>query len=71
MRAVWLQGREPDPSDGRATLLTLTGEGERTVEALRRRLSDHITAGLASWPPDEAAAFARQLRRFVADGPFA
>lgn len=70
LEAAGLVRREPDPTDRRATLLALTEEGERTVGTLRRRLSGHITASLDSWPPDEAAAFARSLRRFVADGPF-
>lgn len=63
--------READPCDRRATLLVLTRTGETTVRILRERLSARITAGLASWPPDEAAAFAVSLRRFVTDGPFA
>ncbi|OKK17218.1 MarR family transcriptional regulator [Streptomyces sp. CB00455] len=71
LEAAGLVRREPDPSDKRATLLTLTDEGERTVEVLRRRLADHITAVLSSWPPAEAAAFAAHLRRFVASGIFA
>ncbi|MEV6028108.1 MarR family transcriptional regulator [Streptomyces sp. NPDC052036] len=62
--------REPDPADRRATLLALTSEGERTVEVLRRRLSAHIEASLASWSADEARTFADHLRRFVDDGPF-
>ncbi|MFE0377177.1 MarR family winged helix-turn-helix transcriptional regulator [Streptomyces inhibens] len=70
LEAAGLVRREPDPSDRRATLLALTDEGERAVETLRQRLSDHITASLSSWPADEAAAFASHLRRFVADGPF-
>lgn len=63
--------REPDPADRRATLLALTEEGERTVEILRRRLSAHIEASLASWPAGEAKTFARHLRRFITEGPFA
>jgi DNA-binding MarR family transcriptional regulator len=71
LEAAGLVRREPDPADGRATLLTLTAEGESAVETLRRRLADHITAGLASWPGGEVAAFAVHLRSFVTDGPFA
>ncbi|MET9361624.1 MarR family transcriptional regulator [Streptomyces sp. NPDC006632] len=70
LETAGLVRREPDPADRRATLLALTDEGEHTVAALRRRLSAHIEAGLASWPPGEAAAFARSLQRFVAEGPF-
>ncbi|MFJ1705922.1 MarR family winged helix-turn-helix transcriptional regulator [Kitasatospora sp. NPDC088346] len=63
--------REPDPADGRATLLDLTPAGHRIVAATRQRLAATIEASVASWPPDEAQAFARQLRRFVDEGPFA
>ena len=70
LEAAGLVRREPDPADRRATLLTLTDEGEDTVETLRRRLADHITAGLAAWPAAEATAFAAHLCRFVDDGPF-
>lgn len=49
LEAAGLVRRAPDPADRRATLLALTDEGERTVEELRRRLSDRISDGLASW----------------------
>ncbi|KOU39630.1 MarR family winged helix-turn-helix transcriptional regulator [Streptomyces sp. WM6378] len=70
LESAGLLRREPDPHDRRATLLALTDKGEQTVKALRQRLSDHIEASLASWPPGEAATFARHLHRFVTDGPF-
>ena len=63
--------REPDPADGRATLLILTDEGRRVVEVTRQRLATVFDDALSSWPPGEARSFARQLRRFIADGPFA
>jgi DNA-binding MarR family transcriptional regulator len=63
--------REPDPDDRRATLLALTEAGRQAVEATRQRLAAHIEESLASWPPDEARTFARQLQRFVTTGPFA
>ncbi|ONI77880.1 MarR family transcriptional regulator [Actinosynnema sp. ALI-1.44] len=63
--------REPDPLDRRATLLVLTEHGERAVDELRRRLAAHIAASLTTWPPGEAQAFARGLRRFITEGPFA
>lgn len=70
LETAGLVRREPDPVDRRATLLALTDEGERTVGIMRRRLSDHITASLASWPAGEAATFAGHLHRFVTAGPF-
>ncbi|GAA2747089.1 MarR family winged helix-turn-helix transcriptional regulator [Kitasatospora cinereorecta] len=63
--------RRPDPADGRATLLALTGEGTHLVAVTRQRLADAIEASLAAWPSADAEAFARYLRRFVDEGPFA
>ncbi|WP_190213152.1 MarR family winged helix-turn-helix transcriptional regulator [Kitasatospora indigofera] len=63
--------RRPDPADGRATLLALTDDGHAVVAATRRRLTDAVDASLAGWPPADARNFARLLRRFVDEGPFA
>ncbi|MGW6981469.1 MarR family winged helix-turn-helix transcriptional regulator [Streptomyces sp. NPDC054932] len=71
LEAAGLVRREPDPGDRRAHLLVLTEEGRRVVAELRARLAAHITTSLSSWPPGEAEAFARQLRRFTTEGPFA
>ncbi|WP_089106183.1 MarR family winged helix-turn-helix transcriptional regulator [Streptomyces hyaluromycini] len=62
--------REPDPADGRATLLVLTPTGEQAVQATRERLAQQISVALADWPDGEARAFARMLHRFTAEGPF-
>ncbi|MDH6132198.1 DNA-binding MarR family transcriptional regulator [Kitasatospora sp. MAA4] len=70
LEAAGLIRREPDPTDGRSVLLTLTERGTETVAVMRRRLAARITASLDSWPPDEARAFARSLRRFTEEGPF-
>lgn len=71
LEAAGLVRREADPDDRRAQLLVLTEEGRLAVTELRTRLAAHITASLSSWPPGEAEAFAHQLRRFTAEGPFA
>ncbi|WP_344071787.1 MarR family winged helix-turn-helix transcriptional regulator [Streptomyces crystallinus] len=71
LEAAGLVRREADPEDRRAQLLVLTEQGRHTVAELRGRLAAHITASLADWPPGEAEAFARRLRRFTAEGPFA
>ncbi|MFD0277895.1 MarR family winged helix-turn-helix transcriptional regulator [Kitasatospora sp. NPDC127111] len=63
--------RTADPDDRRATLLALTEDGERTVAVMRHRLAASIEDTLATWPPGEARAFARALRRFTEEGPFA
>ncbi|MCS0600471.1 MarR family transcriptional regulator [Streptomyces sp. LP11] len=75
-RASRLEGaglvrREPDPADRRAQLLVLTEPGRQAVAELRTRLAAHIMASLSAWPPGEAETFARQLRRFTLEGPFA
>lgn len=71
LEEVGLIRRAPDPSDRRAALLVLTAHGERTVEELRQRLAARIIESLSSWPPGEAETFARHLRRFITEGPFA
>ncbi len=63
--------RRPDPADGRATLLALTDDGHATVAVTRRRLAADIETALAGWPPEDARTFARLLRRFLDEGPFA
>ncbi|GAA3043454.1 hypothetical protein GCM10020229_63400 [Kitasatospora albolonga] len=63
--------REPDPADGRATLLALTPAGREVIATTRRRLAAAIESALADWPEEEARTFARLLHRFVAEGPFA
>ncbi|WP_431683199.1 MarR family winged helix-turn-helix transcriptional regulator [Kitasatospora sp. KL5] len=68
-RAGLLQ-RQPDPADGRATLLALTDGGHTVISATRQRLASGIEDSLATWPQADAQAFARLLRRFVDEGPF-
>ncbi|MFI6170723.1 MarR family winged helix-turn-helix transcriptional regulator [Nocardia sp. NPDC051052] len=62
--------RTPDPDDARATLLSLTGDGEQAVEAMRERLAGRLDRHLAAWPEHEARAFATALTRFVHEQPF-
>ncbi|MFB0619344.1 MarR family winged helix-turn-helix transcriptional regulator [Streptomyces sp. AGS-58] len=71
LEAAGLVHRRPDPTDRRAHLLHLTDQGKDAVSELRARLAAHITAGLSAWPPGEAESFARHLRLFTTDGPFA
>ncbi|MEU9045976.1 MULTISPECIES: MarR family transcriptional regulator [unclassified Kitasatospora] len=63
--------RRPDPADGRATLLALTDDGHAVIAATRQRLAAGIEDSLATWPQADARDFARLLRRFVDEGPFA
>ena len=57
--------RSPDPTDPRRSLLTLTTDGEAVVATMRRRLVATIDGQLASWPPEDARAFAEGLERFT------
>ncbi|MGW7545082.1 MarR family winged helix-turn-helix transcriptional regulator [Streptomyces sp. NPDC054770] len=70
LKQAGLLRREPDPADGRATLLVLTPTGERALRATRERLAQRISDSLADWPDGEARAFARMLHRFTAEEPF-
>lgn len=63
--------RRPDPADGRATLLALTEDGCTVIAVSRQRLDAGIDESLAAWPEGDAQTFARLLRRFLDEGPFA
>ncbi|MFI5776498.1 MarR family winged helix-turn-helix transcriptional regulator [Nocardia sp. NPDC051570] len=62
--------RSPDPDDARATLLSLTEDGQRAIAAMRGRLARRLDRHLADWPEAEARAFAAALTRFVREEPF-
>lgn len=65
LESLGLLSRSPDPDDARATLLTLTGEGEAIVARLRERLATIFQRRLDRWTPEEADAFVAGLERFV------
>lgn len=65
LEALGLLRRSPDLDDARATLLTLTEQGERIVARLRERLAAIFQRRLDSWPPEQADAFVAGLERFV------
>ncbi|PJK19969.1 MarR family winged helix-turn-helix transcriptional regulator [Mycolicibacterium goodii] len=58
-----------DERDARVQVVSLTPQGRRVVDKMRRRLADAIEARLADWAPDEADCFARGLQRFAEQGP--
>ncbi|WP_329142148.1 MarR family transcriptional regulator [Streptomyces sp. NBC_01456] len=70
LEAAGLVRRAPDPADRRAVLLTLTDQGTETVALMRTRLAARIEESLSSWPEGEARSFARNLRKFLDEGPF-
>ncbi|MFJ1709780.1 hypothetical protein [Kitasatospora sp. NPDC088346] len=49
----------------------LSDDGHAVLVVTRRGLADAIEASLATWPQADAQDFARLLRRFVDQAPFA
>ena len=62
--------RLPDPSDQRATLVSLTARGRQAVQEMRQRLAAAFDEYLATWPPEEARLFGAALSCFTQEGPF-
>lgn len=59
-----LAAKGPDPDDRRASLLSLTREGQEAIKVARdarRQMLDRI---MASWTPQERQEFLRALTRF-------
>ncbi|TWH01948.1 DNA-binding MarR family transcriptional regulator [Nocardioides sp. J9] len=56
--------RQPDPADGRATLLTASAEAVERMDSVaaerRRRLADRLD----DWTPEEMSSFVATLRRY-------
>jgi DNA-binding MarR family transcriptional regulator len=61
-----LVSRRPDPDDGRASRITLTRAGQRTIERVldaRREWYEHL---VEDWDEADLATFASLLGRFAA-----
>lgn len=65
--AAGFVAREADATDARATLLTLTGSGEREVAQRRTALARRLDVLTAAWPNGLDAAFADGADRLIAD----
>lgn len=63
LEAIGLVTRHPDPTDGRAQLITVSSDGRRRVEAARRRNRQRLRQGLGEWD----AADVRELGRLLED----
>ncbi|MBC6456942.1 MarR family winged helix-turn-helix transcriptional regulator [Actinomadura sp. HBU206391] len=58
--------REPDPADGRAHLLVLTGEGRQRLGHARVARQERFRAMLGTWELGDVEQLARMLGRFNA-----
>ncbi|WP_187283198.1 MarR family winged helix-turn-helix transcriptional regulator [Streptomyces sp. t39] len=63
MEEVGLVTREPDPADGRASLVRLTGEGVARFRHVRDARRDRYMSKLAGWDRGEIAELARLLHQ--------
>ena len=63
LEELGLVGKEPDPHDRRASILSLTEAGTEHVDTFRRRRHAFFREALGTWEPDEVDALARYLNR--------
>ena len=59
--------RVPDPSDGRAHMLTLTDGGCDLLTRIRQRRNEWLGEVMTGWTEDDIATFDSLLRRFAED----
>jgi DNA-binding MarR family transcriptional regulator len=67
LQAAGLIRRAPDPSDGRAALLTVTPTGRDVLERTRAQRRQILHDVLADWPAQDVELFAGLLAKFNAD----
>ncbi len=71
IKALWhagLVGRESDPDDGRAALLTPTDAGRQALEASRALRLQALADSMGGWPEADRTLLVELLERLVADG---
>ena len=66
MHAAGLVDREPAPDDRRRTILSVTAEGLRRAEAVRRRRRDNLRELLADWSPEDLETLGTMFGRYNA-----
>ncbi|TLQ43808.1 MarR family winged helix-turn-helix transcriptional regulator [Streptomyces marianii] len=66
LEELGLVTREPDPADGRASLVALTDEGLTRFRAVRKARRDRYVRKLAGWDRGEVAELARLLHQLNA-----
>jgi len=59
--------RQPDPSDGRVSLVAATTKGKRVAGSLQGVRRRHLERALSGWSAAELDDFDRLLTRFLAD----
>ncbi len=70
IKALWkagLVGRESDPDDRRAALLSPTQAGHEALEASRRLRLRALAESMSAWPAAERALLVELLERLVSD----
>lgn len=61
-----LTTRQPDPADGRATLIAITGDGRTTLAQRRRKHNDVIAARVAQLGPEQLSTLLTALPAIIA-----
>ncbi|MCM0676855.1 MarR family transcriptional regulator [Micromonospora phytophila] len=64
LETIGLVRRDPDPTDRRASQLSLTDEGQRRFDTAREARLERFRRTLDSWPAPDVENFARLLHRF-------
>jgi DNA-binding MarR family transcriptional regulator len=64
LESIGLISRDPDPTDGRAQILTATEEGRRRVLAARRRNQQRLRRSLEGWDAADVRSLGRLLEKF-------
>ncbi len=59
--------RVADETDGRASRLVVTEEGQSALEALRAEREAHLASAIAHWSDDDVATFSTLLGRLLDD----
>lgn len=62
-----LIGRQPDPTDGRSTILDVTAKGEQALERVRKARRIGLANLLEGWSDGDLGDLARSLDRLAID----
>jgi DNA-binding MarR family transcriptional regulator len=62
-----LVARTADPTDGRASVLSVTPLGRQTLDDFNRLADERLADALREWSPEDIAVLSALLQRFSAD----